>query len=112
MVNNTPWAKDHTTTYTGAPAPENGRSTVVIDEFEVAFVTPMVFHAYEAGPLYDKYQEAENTVSLKDAFFLSDYLWSEGAQAQFTNTPDIYAHKAMTKYWFRQVIKLVGQRNW
>ena len=23
MVNNTPWAKDHTTTYTGAPAPEN-----------------------------------------------------------------------------------------
>ena len=97
MVNNTPWAKDHTTTYTGAPAPENGRSTVVIDEFEVAFVTPMVFHAYEAGPLYDKYQEAENTVSLKDAFFLSDYLWSEGAQAQFNNNHVIYDHKDMAK---------------
>ena len=97
MVNNTPWAKDHTTNYTGAAAPENGRSTVVIDEFEVAFVTPMVFHAYEAGPLYDKYQEAENTVSLKDAFFLSDYLWSEGAQAQFNNNHVIYDHKDMAE---------------
>ena len=98
MINNTPWAEDnHTTNYTGAPAPENGRSTVVIDEFEVAFVTPMVFHAYEAGPLYDKYQEAENTVSLKDAFFLSDYLWSEGAQAQFNNNHVIYDHKDMAK---------------
>lgn len=57
----------------------------------------MVFHAYEAGPLYDKYQEAENTVSLKDAFFLSDYLWSEGAQAQFNNNHVIYDHKDMAK---------------
>lgn len=70
---------------------------MVIDEFEVAFVTPMVFHAYEAGPLYDKYQEAENTVSLKDAFFLSDYLWSEGAQAQFNNNHVIYDHKDMAE---------------
>lgn len=92
MVGKTPWTEDvDVSKYKdGDKAPETGRSTVVIKEFEIAFITPMVFHANEVKALHDKYQEAENTVSLKEAFFLSDYLWSEGAQAQFNNNHVIY----------------------
>lgn len=63
----------------GGKAPETGRYRVVIDEFEVAFVTPIIFKAKTIDPLYDKYQGVENRAYFHKSFQLFDYLY-EGAQ--------------------------------
>lgn len=60
-------------------APEEGRYRIVIDEFEVAFVTPIIFKAKTIDPLYDKYQGVENRTYFHKSFQLFDYLY-EGAQ--------------------------------
>lgn len=64
-------------------APEEGRYVTVINEFEAVFVTPMVFHAKEVKPLYDKYEYDENLRYLKHAFVLGDYLFNHGVQSQY-----------------------------
>ncbi len=76
--------------YNNGVAPEKGRSTVVIKEFEVAFVTPMVFHPLTVAPLYDKYEHAENLRYFNKSFFLADYLWADGAQESFKNAHIVY----------------------
>lgn len=63
----------------GGKAPEEGRYRIVIDEFEVAFVTPIIFKAKTIDPLYDKYQGVENRTYFHKSFQLFDYLY-EGAQ--------------------------------
>lgn len=89
LTNGTP---KHTQNYASnnGIAPENGRSTVVIKEFEVAFVTPMVFYPKTIDPLYDKYEGAENLRHFNKSFFLADYLWADGAQETFKNDHIVY----------------------